>query len=153
MKALSYLLFIITLSNTAYSDITGIVVKVYDGDTITVMNDGKLTKVRLYGIDAPEIGQDYGIASKQALFDAIAGNTVTVKENGIDRYGRVIGIVMLAGIDINKEMILRGHAWCYQQYNKNPEYLESEIQARKNGVGLWSTQNPKAPWDFRKEKK
>src|SRR5215510_14805069 len=98
-------------------NITGKVVGVSDGDTITVLDGQKRQhKIRLDGIDAPESNQDYGSRAKQSLSDLVFGKTVTVTSRKNDRYGSVLGTVSLDGRDINQEQINRGMAWFYRAY-------------------------------------
>ena len=80
----------------------GRVVGVSDGDTITVIDDDQKThKVRLSGIDAPEKAQAFGQQAKRQLSDWVFQKTVRVVHNKTDRYGRVVGKVMLDGEDVN----------------------------------------------------
>jgi endonuclease YncB( thermonuclease family) len=65
---------------------TGKVVKIADGDTITVLLNKTQHKIRLEGIDAPEKGQAYGTKARQALADKIFGQTVRVEWTKRDRY-------------------------------------------------------------------
>ena len=130
----------------------GKVVGVSDGDTITVMHDGKGEKIRLYGVDSPEKDQDYGQKAKQFTSDSVFGKTVDVKPMDTDRYGRTVGIVSYDGVSLNAELIRSGHAWVYRQYCKEPrckewEFIEAKAKDEKNG--LWSIPNPVPPWDFR----
>jgi len=78
------------LSAQAYAadikTITARVVGVHDGGTITVLTDDKQLNVRLRGIDAPELGQPCGQASKRALSDLVFGKQVTLHTTGTDRY-------------------------------------------------------------------
>lgn len=128
------------------------VVKVSDGDTITVLTQNKESiKVRLYGIDAPETKQDFGKASKQYLSNLIAGRIVEVKSNGQDRYGRVLGTIYLDNADINAKTVEEGYAWAFVKYSKI--YAAQQSRAMKNKAGLWRQKDPQAPWDFRKAKK
>ena len=128
------------------------VVKVSDGDTITVLTPNKESiKVRLYGIDAPETKQDFGKASKQYLSSLIAGKIVEVKSGGQDRYGRVLGTICLDGADINAKTVEEGYAWAFVKYSKI--YAAQQSKAMKNKAGLWQQKDPQAPWDFRKAKK
>lgn len=128
------------------------VVKVSDGDTITVLTQNKESiKVRLYGIDAPETKQDFGKASKQYLSSLLAGRIVEVKSNGQDRYGRVLGIIYLDGADINAKTVEEGYAWAFVKYSKI--YAAQQSKAMKNKAGLWRQKDPQTPWDFRKAKK
>ena len=93
--------------------LSGKVVSISDGDTITVLSGKEQTKVRLYGIDAPEKKQDYGQRSKQFLASLIAGQMVEIEPKGKDRYKRTLGIIHYKGQDINAQMVLNGYAWAY----------------------------------------
>ncbi|MCH1438263.1 MAG: thermonuclease family protein, partial [Rubripirellula sp.] len=73
--------------------LTGKVVSVADGDTVTLLVNQKPLKVRLYGIDAPETNQSFGNKSKQALSAMVFGKTITLKKTGKDKYGRILGII------------------------------------------------------------
>src|SRR5262245_48642850 len=81
------------------------VVKIADGDTITVLLDKRQHRIRLEGIDAPEKGQAYGTKARQALADKIFDETVRVEWKKRDRYGRIIGRVYLKDRDISLEMV------------------------------------------------
>ena len=124
------------------------VIKISDGDTITVLNNKEQTKVRLYGIDAPEKKQDYGQKSKQFLASLIAGQVVEVEPKGKDRYKRTLGIIYHKGQDINAQMVLNGYAWAYVKYSRM--YIDQERLARDNKRGLWQSSNPTPPWEWRK---
>ena len=124
------------------------VVKISDGDTITVLSDKEQTKVRLYGIDAPEKKQDYGQRSKQFLASLIAGQVVEVEPKGKDRYKRTLGIIYYKGQDINAQMVLNGYAWAYVKYSRM--YADHERLAREKKLGLWQSSNATPPWEWRK---
>lgn len=96
--------------------LSGKVISTHDGDTITILQNKEQTKVRLYGIDAPEKKQDYGQRSKQFLASLIAGQVVEVEPKGKDRYKRTLGIIYYKGQDINAQMVLNGYAWAYVKY-------------------------------------
>jgi endonuclease YncB( thermonuclease family) len=139
--------------------LTGRVTYVFDGDTL-VLTDGprRRVRVRLYGIDAPEIGrsgesgQPGGREARRALLVKLSGRTVTVEVRETDPYGRTIGVVRLAGRDINREMVGDGWAWAYRHYLEGPyasAYLGAEKSARTRRAGLWSRSNPEPPWEFR----
>jgi len=135
---------------------TGKVVYVADGDTLTVLDDrNRQYKVRLDGIDAPEIAQAYGDAAKKSLSDLVLGKMVTVTRSKIAREGWIVGKVTLSGRDINLEQIRRGYAWFYRAYAKelSPEdataYEQAEAKAREDHLGLWAGAEPIAPWDLR----
>lgn len=128
------------------------VVAVHDGDTITVRTT-ETVKIRLDGIDAPELKQAHGQASKQALSGLVFGKTVEVVPKNKDRYGRTVAQIKADGIDVNNEMVKSGAAWWYEQYAKHDtikQQLQSDAQARK--LGLWAEQHPMPPWEFRKRK-
>lgn len=82
----------------------GIVTNVHDGDTLTVALCGDMSVpvgVRLYGIDAPELRQTYGIEARDALRAMLpVGHAVQVVALGTDRYGRVVGLVMDKGHNV-----------------------------------------------------
>jgi endonuclease YncB( thermonuclease family) len=149
---------ILALSASAQPQtITGKVVGVADGDTITVLDAGKRQhKVRLDGIDAPESSQDFGSRAKQSLSDLVFGKTVTVISSKKDRYGWTVGKVMLGdGKDINLEQLERGYAWFYRQYAKELSredaraYEQAERAAREEKIGLWAGPSPIPPWEHR----
>lgn len=136
------------------------VLYISDGDTIAVKEIkketlvGNLIKIRLYGIDAPEIKQDYGYESKKKLIELIRDKNINIKEINKDKYGRVVGIVYLNGKNINEEMVKGGHAWWYREYDKNNKILEKyEMEAKKNKIGLFAKKGYIEPWKFRKKTK
>ncbi|TAH13907.1 MAG: thermonuclease family protein [Curvibacter sp.] len=139
--------------------ITGKVVGVTDGDTVTVLDDAKRQhKIRLSGIDAPEKNQAFGQRSKESLSDLVFAKTVDVETDKVDRYGRRVGKIWVNGIDANLEQITRGMAWHYKQYAREQskedqwEYAEAEDEARKTRRALWREDAPVAPWKFRHNK-
>ena len=134
-------------------EISGKVVGVTDGDTITVLVNKETIKVRLEGIDAPESGQSYGTKSKQALSEMVFGKPVTVKKTGTDKYKRTLGIVMVGDVDANAKMIEDGWAWHFKKYNDEERLAKLEDAARKAKRGLWADDTPLAPWDYRARQK
>ena len=154
---LSLLLIFSVCSASASKMLQGKVVSVADGDTITVLDAEKIQyKIRLQGIDAPEKAQAFGAKSKQALYEMVHGKTVQVSFEKSDKYGRILGKVLLDGQDICHEQIKAGLAWHYKKYqNQQPlvdrdAYSASETAAKNEKLGLWSDPRPVAPWDFRK---
>jgi endonuclease YncB( thermonuclease family) len=136
--------------------IVGKVVKVSDGDTVTVLDaDNQQYKIRFEGIDAPESKQDFGQKAKQHLSDLVFGKQVTVITSKVDKYKRYVGKVMLGTTDINLEQIKGGFAWHYKKYADEqvmPDrtvYAEEEIKARNAKLGLWADAKPTPPWDWR----
>lgn len=138
----------------AGQQLSGKVVRVTDGDTfILLTSDEYEYTIRLYGIDAPEYDQPYGIMSSQALTDMIADRDVAVTLMDIDNYGRQVGQVYHQGIDINLAMVKNGHAWWYKQYARSNHGLaQAETQARESGAGLWTGIRPVPPWLWRRQR-
>lgn len=134
----------------------GKVVKVVDGDTITVLTrENQQVKIRLDQIDAPEKKQPWGENSRLALAKLLAGRQVAVEVSGLDRYGRTIGTVMLETRNINKELVATGNAWVYRKYLKDHGLLDIEMEARSRKLGIWSLPVEEAvpPWEFRKRQR
>jgi endonuclease YncB( thermonuclease family) len=157
-KALACLL--LALACAAYAEtVTGRVVGVADGDTITVLDADKVQhKIRLAGIDAPEKKQAFGNRSKESLSDMVFDKTVNVETEKRDRYGRQIGKVLVNGQDVNLVQVERGMAWFYRQYQREQSpndrklYEAAEDAARAGKRGLWRDADPMPPWDFRHNK-
>lgn len=126
---------------------------VYDGDTVLMNMNGEKRKIRLYGIDAPELSQEFGDKSRALLSRLIEKQRITVNVMGEDRYGRAIGVIYIGGLDINAVMLKNGAAWHYKDYDKSVEYAELESLARKERLGLWATRSIMAPWEYRKQNK
>lgn len=127
---LKVLLLFFTLFSSLFA-LDGKVVKVADGDTITILTDSKeQVKIRLFGIDAPEKKQAFGQKSKDFLAELVAGKRVKIKEKGKDRYKRVLGVVFLGKSDINEQMVLNGCAWAYRKYSKDYVAQENSTRAK-----------------------
>lgn len=139
------------------ADLVGRVVSVADGDTLTVLTlDKQQDIVRLNGIDAPESGQDFGQAAKRSLSALVFGKDVRVLGSKHDRYGRLVGTVLVDSVDVNLEQIRAGMAWFFRRYatdvpaERRAEYEEAEAAAREAKRGLWAQPRPVAPWEFRR---
>ena len=128
--------------------LSGKVISIHDGDTITVLQGKQQIKVRLFGIDAPELKQPYGKKSKQFLANLIAGKVVEVEKNGKDRYKRTIGSIYLNDKDINAQMVENGYAWAYRKFSK--KYTAQESKAKSQRLGLWRDKEPIPAWEWRR---
>lgn len=150
-------IFIFLVAFSAHAEtLTGYVVGVSDGDTITVLDSSRQQhKIRLAGIDAPEKAQAFGDHSKQNLAALTFNKNVTVEWSKLDRYGRTVGKVMVNGIDANLAQIKAGMAWWYEKYRKEQSsvdqqtYAQAEQQARLQRVGMWKDKDQIPPWEFR----
>ena len=124
----------------------GKVVGISDGDTITVLDGTTRVKVRLNGIDCPERAQAFGARARQLTSELAFGRPVTVRPFGKDRYGRVLGDVVLPGGRVlNEELVAAGMAWHYTRYSKDATLAGLERRAREAGLGVWSEGRPMAP--------
>lgn len=129
---------------------SGKCVGVSDGDTISMMQAGSVVKVRLGGIDCPEMGQDFGIRAKQFTSAFVFGGDIEIKEYNQDIYGRIVARVYVDGKDLSLELVRAGLAWHYKKYSSDSVLIEAEEQARRSKKGLWSISNPVPPWEYRR---
>jgi len=158
---LAFIFIIITsLSGIALSStLDGKVIKIIDGDTVyfQATNDDGYKKLRLVGIDAPEMKQPFGHESRQCLANLINNKLVQIITFGEDRYKRTLAKIIIEKIDINQAMIKSGCAWFYRRYKDTLDkddqvmYDQAEIFAIENKKGLFSNQEAEAPWVWRKK--
>jgi endonuclease YncB( thermonuclease family) len=159
--------FVLVASTAHAEPLTGRVVGVSDGDTITVLDaENQQHKIRVAGIDAPEKKQPFGQRSKEHLSDLVFGKEVDIVGNKIDRYGRTIAKVMVAAqgcdgsqclrtVDAGLRQIEAGLAWWYRKYAKEQSsidrglYEAAETKAKDGRLSLWSEANPIPPWEWR----
>lgn len=135
------------------AEVHGLVVGVHDGDSLTLLVGGKNEiKVRLEGIDAPELKQPFGSASKKALSDLVFGKTVRLEQTGKDRYKRTLGNIYVDETWINLAMVERGMAWFFAKYSKDGKLKAAAELAQRRAVGLWREAAPQPPWEWRKKK-
>lgn len=128
------------------------IIKIYDGDTITALTSQKeKIKIRLYGIDAPELKQPFGKASKRHLIDLISNKSLNINEKGKDKYGRTLAVLYNGDKDINAQMVIDGYAWAYDKFSK--DYVTFQQNAQLLKKGLWIDKDVVRPSDFRKLKK
>lgn len=144
---------LILSSNAEVSEVRGTVVGVHDGDSITLLVGGKnQIKVRLEGIDAPELKQDFGTAAKKTLSDMVYGKKVRLVKTGKDHYGRTLGNVYVGDTWVNLAMVERGMAWHFKRYSKDASLGGAEKQAQKTRTGIWSQSRAMPPWEWRQQK-
>ena len=135
----------------------GMVVGVTDGDTVSVLTeDFQNLNIRVAGIDAPEKAQPYGSRSKWSLSACAYGRLAEIEASKRDRYGRIVGKVVVSGVDCGLRQIEAGLAWHYKAYAKEQSaqdrarYAQAEEEARERRLGLWVQEEPQAPWEFRR---
>ena len=147
----AWLTILLLALNASAAELTGRVVSIADGDTLTVLVDRKQVKVRLADIDAPERKQPYGTRSRQSLAELCHREQATVISRDKDRYGRVVGYVSCAGIDANAEQVRRGLAIVYERYaNPGSPLYALQDAAKAERRGLWTDAKSVPPWEWRR---
>jgi len=154
---LALALGVVCLPAEAFAErLEGLVVAIADGDTLTVLDDAKAQhRIRLSGIDAPERRQAFGNVSRQHLADAVFQRRVVVEYDKTDRYGRLVGKVLLNGQDECLAQVAAGLAWHYKKYEGEQPvadrraYAAAEDEARAARRGLWRDGEPVPPWEWR----
>ena len=132
----------------------GKVIDVNSGDVITISNLNRPVRVKLLGVDAPELSQAFGDVAKKHLSDLVFDKGVLVQYSGISADSSLTGRVLLNDADIGAQMIRDGVAW-FDPNNMDrlsatdrEVYQQSELAARSEKRGLWQQANPTAPWEF-----
>ncbi|VEH19260.1 Thermonuclease precursor [Chryseobacterium nakagawai] len=135
-----------------FSQTSGKVIKISDGDTITVLLKGNTQKkLRLAEVDCPENGQAFGKNAKQFTSAQVFGKTVTFKETSTDRYGRSIAKIYYDNDKyLSKEVIKAGMGWWYFSYSKDDSLGKLQEKAQQKKIGLWQDVHAVAPWEYRK---
>ena len=133
---------------------------VMDGDSVQVWDGNEKHEVRLYGIDCPEYDQEWGETAKAGLIKLIGGRDVYLEEFGVDGYGRLLATVYVKSdgelINVNEKMVVKGHAWVMRRFFKKlsrgrqVQLNRLESWAKEKRVGLWASDNPCPPWEWRK---
>ena len=101
----------------------------------------------------------FGQRSKQSLSELVYGKFAVVEGEKNDRYGRLVGKVLVNGLDANLAQIRAGMAWHFKQYQREQSatdrqaYSAAEDAAKSNKLGLWAENDPIAPWDWRKDRR
>jgi len=142
--------FLCTLAAHAFE---GTVTRVSDGDTLWIrpVTGGKPVKVRLRGIDAPEICQAGGLESKRALEALVLGQFVRLDRDDLsDDHGRRLGRLLHGDDDIGARLVRDGYAWSYRYRRDAGPYLIEEVDARSSRRGLFADPQAIAPREFRK---
>jgi len=133
--------------------LAGVVTRVKDGDTLVVRSNGRDYTIRLAEIDAPEKRQPGGLNARVFLEAQAFGKQAIVTQETIDRYGRIVGHVVIAGQDMSARLVQFGHAWQYVAYSDSKQLAELEAEARSKKRGLWAAQEkPIPPWEWRKSR-
>jgi micrococcal nuclease len=132
--------------------LNGKVTSVIDGNTIEMLtDDNESYKIMLYGIDSPELGQEYGEKAKKFLEKIILDKNVNVNIQGKDRWGNRLGIILIEGtLDPRFNLLEAGLAWTAER-DPVQELEVIKEKAREKGKGLWKEQDPTPPWIYRRQ--
>ena len=133
----------------------GPLLRVTDGDTLRVKVQGVAMDFRLAQIDAPEKDQPYGSEAREQLLKLVRGQQVVLVPADTDRYGRTIADVWVGNRNVNRELVLSGSAWFYDEFAHDATLYDIEQQARTAKRGLWALPPSQRmePWRWRREKR
>lgn len=148
-----WLALLLAANPAAAETISGKVVGVFDGDTLTVLDAAnRQYRVRLAGIDAPEAKQAFGLRSARSLAKLCFRKEARV-ESSEKEHGLHIGKVTCDGTEANAEQVRRGLAWVSpRQTTPGSALYELETYARLRKIGLWADDKPVPPWEWRSGK-
>jgi micrococcal nuclease len=157
MRLVYMVLFVAISWVTVHGSVTfnATVIRVVDGDSLHIkMDSGKRQKIRLFGIDAPEMLQKDGPKSGRYFATRIGGERVDIVPLSTDIYGRIVAMVYDKDqVNMNEEMVRLGLAWVSRRYTKNPHWIALERKARVNKIGIWRRKTITPPWEYRKTQK
>ena len=148
---LKFLLIAFLFPICFFSQITGKIIKIKDGDTVVVLLDDNTQKtLRLAEVDCPENGQPFGKNAKQFTANQVFRKNVVYNPVNTDRYGRTIAKIYYDnGKYLSAEIIKAGLGWWYFRYSDNKDLEYFEKQARDKKIGLWQDKNAISPWTWR----
>ncbi|HZF26073.1 MAG TPA: thermonuclease family protein [Steroidobacteraceae bacterium] len=157
MRAIRILLLALCLLAwlAAAEEITGTVIKVFDGDSfIVTATSGGQVEIRLAGIDAPEKNQPYADNARAALRGLVLDRKLRFEVLDVDRYGRKVAHAYRESdrLDINAELVRRGHVWVYRRRAYDASLYDLERDARAQKLGLWALPESERepPWRWRR---
>jgi endonuclease YncB( thermonuclease family) len=139
------------------ADLSGRIVSITDGDTVTLLDSTNTQhKIRLKGIDAPEMTQPIGQKAKSNLAALVFNREVIAECGKPDKYRGEICVIKVEGKDVNLGQVAAGMAWWYRDYAKEQSaqdrenYEIAEFNAKIRRLGLWADTNPVPPWEWRR---
>jgi endonuclease YncB( thermonuclease family) len=154
LRALVALAALSAAASTAADPVVWRVVNVHDGDTLTALDDTNTQhRIRLHGIDAPELGQPFGRVSRDRLAALAKGKAATITPHGRDRYGRTIATVEIEHDELGHRLVAEGLAWHYSRYSDDATLDAAQKAARAARRGLWADGAPIPPWEWRATEK
>ena len=158
MRRIAVFLLILAIIPTIAGATPATVVRVYNGDTLNLDVQGETVRIRLYGIDAPESGQDGNVAATRFLRRLVLEHPVEVKILETDRLEQAFAVVIREGKEssVNAAMVANGYAWVNPDLCKTddcPRWKKIESQARMLKLGIWSDYDVVPPWEFRNQQR
>ena len=152
MRCVGFAILGLLISSILWAEtITGKVITIVDGNTLEVFTtENETYKILLFGIDSPELNQEYGEEAKKFLEKLILNKSVNIEIQGKDRLGNRLGILTLNGEDIREKLLEAGLAWTAER-NPIAELEVIKEKSREKGKGLWKEQEPTPPWIFRRQ--
>ena len=125
---------------------------VHDGDTVTCIDEAnRPQKIRLVGIDCPELNQPFGREASAALRGKLGGGRVRVEGHARDQHGRLLGTLWVGDRNINRELVNDGWAWVFGGFAPDPDLLDAETAARTARRGLWADPRAQSPSEWRRD--
>jgi micrococcal nuclease len=153
MKSIAFAILGLLMSSMVWARevISGKVLTVIDGNTLEVTTtENEIYKILLFGIDSPELGQEFGEKAKRYLEKLILDKNVSVEIQGKDRFGNRLGIILIEGEDPRLQLLQEGLAWTAER-QPIQEFETIKEKAREKGKGLWKEQEPTPPWVYRRQ--
>jgi endonuclease YncB( thermonuclease family) len=156
-KIAAMLIILAAIPVSAYAT-RATVIDAYDGDTLNADVQGQAVRVRLYGIDAPESGQDGNVAATRFLRRLVLDHPVEINVVETDRFDQAVAVVIRRGKEssVNAAMVANGYAWVNTDLCRTdecPKWKKLENQARTLKLGIWSSYNVVPPWEFRERQR
>ncbi|MCX8072805.1 MAG: thermonuclease family protein [Candidatus Binatia bacterium] len=127
------------------------VIAVSDGDTFVVRYGGRNLRVRVAGVDAPELKQPYGRQARAFTAGLVLDKVVRIEPRTVDSYDRIVARVLTPdGKDLAEELLRNGLAWWYRHYARDQRLASLEAEAKSQRRGLWADPDPVPPWLYRR---
>ena len=142
-------LWLIVSWSFAGESFIGKCVGVADSNNIIVMREGKPVKIRLYGMDAPELSQAFGQKAKKLITRFVQGKMLSVEMKDPDKDGRLVGEVFVKNMNINQSLVDAGYAWANTK--DSSKFVKNERRAKEAKLGLWRDKSPVPPWEYRQK--
>ncbi|MDO4551258.1 MAG: thermonuclease family protein [Planctomycetia bacterium] len=151
IKLFALFFFLFHSAGVHAETIQGVVVKVYDGDTISIITPNmEECCIRLQAVDAPEKDQPGYREAQIFLAKLLHGQTVHCVIDKLDKFNRTVGRLYLGETDVEYRLIRAGMAWHYEYYNQEEKLAQAQKKAQAQKIGIWKQKNPIPPYQWRK---